>query len=69
MIHNADVRAKLAEIKKLGIYKYHIAYLMGVNEATFSRWLRKEMNSGLKQQILTTAVKLEREVEASAVIN
>lgn len=48
-VANADIRA---EIKKAGVCFWQVADGMGVNDSTFSRWLRKEMSIDKKEQIL-----------------
>lgn len=47
---NTDVRY---EIMKSGLKNYQVATMLGVTETTFSRWLRTELPTEKKQQILT----------------
>lgn len=52
-MQSKDVRRR---IKKAGLYQYEVAYEVGVNEATFIRWLRRPLND-------------EREASIQAAIN
>lgn len=47
---NIDVRM---EIMKRGLRNYQVAEFVGVTETTFSKWLRTELPTEKKQQILT----------------
>lgn len=37
-----EVRQK---IREAGLFQYEVAYLVGINEATFVRWLRKPLDT------------------------
>lgn len=47
---NTDIRM---EIMKRGLKNYQVAEFVGVTETTFSKWLRTELPTEKKQQILT----------------
>ena len=47
---NADIREML---RKLRIFHYEIAAQLGINEFTFSRWLRTQLSDERRQQILS----------------
>ena len=41
---NSEIREKLDAVKRdFGILRYQVAFAVGVNEASFSRWLRREL--------------------------
>lgn len=48
ILANLDIRE---EIKNAGVCNWHIANRMGVNDSTFSRWLRTEMSEERKTKI------------------
>ena len=45
-------------IKRTGVYKYQVAYSIGVNDCTFSRYLRRELPKEKREQILAAIEKL-----------
>ena len=47
---NADIREML---RNLRIFHYEIAAQLGINEFTFSRWLRTQLSDERRQQILS----------------
>jgi len=55
---NAEIRDA---IKKRGIYKYQIAYFIGVNDSTFSKYLRRELPIEKRDQILSAIESLTSE--------
>ena len=48
-------------IKKTGLYKYQVAYLIGVNDCTFSKYLRRELPTEKRDQILSAIESLTSE--------
>ena len=48
-------------IKRTGIYKYKIAYFIGVNDSTFSKYLRRELPIEKRDQILLAIESLASE--------
>lgn len=59
-IQNKEIRELLKEAKKIGIHNYLVAKQIGVNDATFSRYLRFEMAEELKNRIIA-AVRICKE--------
>lgn len=57
---NLDV---LAAIKRSRFKRYEIAEALGVNEATFSRWFRRELTDEQKLRIKVAIEKLTVEYE------
>lgn len=48
---NQDIRKLLDRVRQKGVYKYAVAYAMGVSEVTLSRHLRREMSAETKKKI------------------
>ena len=59
---NQDIRKA---IRKSGLYQYEIAEKMGVrSDATFTRWLRFELEDEKKEQIYRAIKELRKERSA-----
>lgn len=56
---NLDVKRSLWLAKEQGIFQYEVADAIGVSEATFTRWLRKEMPEDKKKLVLDAIEKLK----------
>ncbi|MBU2703177.1 hypothetical protein Ga0466249_004313 [Sporomusaceae bacterium BoRhaA] len=54
---NKDIRVKIALSL---IPKWKIAEMVGIADATFSRWLRRELSEEKKQRILVAIDKLAK---------
>ncbi len=62
-MNNVELRSILDRARKEnGIFAYEVAYSLGVNDVTFSRWLRKELTSERRTQILAAIDKLQKKV-------
>ena len=57
---NADI---LSDIKRSRFKRYEIAETLGINEATFSRWFRRELTDEQKQRIKGAIEKLAADYE------
>ena len=58
---NEAIRQKLDAAKRdVGILRYQVAFAMGINEASFSRWLRRELP---EEKMKLVASKIEELVE------
>lgn len=58
-VRNADIRSI---IRKLGLTQWLVAEKMGISEATFTRWLRKELSDEERKQIFNAIEELRGEV-------
>lgn len=59
---NTDVRSS---IRNAGLYQYMVADRIGVTEATFTRWLRKELPDSKKKEIFKAIADLKQEMAAN----
>jgi len=56
---NTEIRSLLNKVKKeSGVFSYQVAYSLGVNDVTFSRWLRRELSPAQKEQVVAAIKKL-----------
>ena len=61
-MRNEEIRKILDRIKREhNIFRYEVAYAVGVNEASFSRWLRRELPEDKKQLVLAKIEQLVKE--------
>lgn len=54
-VPNKDIRVAL-----IGYKNYQVAEVLGVTEFTFCRWLRKELSSERREQIIAAIEKLSK---------
>ena len=61
-MRNNDIRQKLDTVKSVfGIHRYDVAYALGINDSSFSRWLRRELPEAKKQLVMATIETLIKE--------
>lgn len=48
---NSEIRKLLYNARIKGVFSYEVAYAAGVNEVTFSRWLRRELPDERREQV------------------
>jgi len=58
---NHEIRKMLFNARNKGIFSYEVAYAAGVNEVTFSRWLRRELPAERRERIKTNITNLIKE--------
>lgn len=51
-----------SSIRSAGLFQYMVAERLGITEATFIRWLRKELDPPKEQEILRVIDEIKKEL-------